>query len=126
VPDHSSAEELHALSVVSPARAVVAVRLDGEVVLYHEHLRIVCVMDPHATAIWEALDGRSDLATVAAKVAARFGAPPEQVTADVVAAARDLGARGLLAGVSPDPDTLAALAVEGAQTEVRGAQDRTS
>jgi hypothetical protein len=126
VPDRSSAGELNARSVVTPARAVVVVRLDEDAVLYHEHLGIVCVLDPHATAIWEALDGRCDLAKVAAELAERSGAPPEQVTADVVATVRDLGARGLLAGVNPDPDTLAELAVEGAQTEVRGAQDRTS
>lgn len=113
MPDAIPAGQLGARSTVSASPHVAAVELDGEAVLYHEQLRIVCVLDPTATLIWNSLDGEDDLATIAEQLAAQFGAPVGEVTDDVVTGARDLGARGLLADVAADPDVLTELAVEG-------------
>jgi hypothetical protein len=103
------ADEIGTGSRVAGDPAVAEVELDGEAVLYHEALRTVCVLNPTATAIWNRLDGRTDLDAIAEDLAATFGAEVEVVRRDVVSTVRGLGHRGVLAGVAPDPALIAEL-----------------
>jgi hypothetical protein len=95
----------------SPSRSpeVAEAILDGEAVLYHERYRTVCVLNPSATVIWSHLDGSGDLATIASELASVFGVRQDVVLGDVLDAVRDLGRRGLLAGVEADARTIEAL-----------------
>jgi hypothetical protein len=72
-------------------------------VLYSEHDGSLHLLDPVATAVWNVLDGEATLGQLAGELAEAFEAEPDVVERDVVELVRGLGARGLLAGVAPDP-----------------------
>jgi hypothetical protein len=57
---------------------------------------VVRVFNDVAGAIWVRLDGRHDLATVAADLAAEFAAPNAEIEADVLAFVDEMVAKGLL------------------------------
>jgi hypothetical protein len=94
------------------AAAVTGVELDGEAVLYHLELRTVCVLNPTATIVWNFLDGSSDLETLAADLAEVFATDLDTVRNDVLDTVREFGRQGLLDGIDPDPDVIAAHALE--------------
>lgn len=100
-------------STVSRSRAVAAVELDGEAVLYHEELRTVCVLNPTATIVWNCLDGSSDLETLCGDIADAFAVELDTIRREVVEIVRELGRQGLLEGVESDPDIVAAHTVSG-------------
>lgn len=77
--------------------------LDGEAVLYEEDSGTVHLLDELGTIVWRCFDGESDLATVVGDLADAFDVDRDRVEADVLALVADLGERGLLAGVEPDP-----------------------
>jgi hypothetical protein len=99
------------------AADVAGVELDGEAVLYHERLRIVCVLNPTATLVWGCLDGSGDLDTLADELAELFPADERTIREEVLDAVRGFGRLGLLADVIPDPDEVAAQALPGLDLE---------
>lgn len=90
------------------ARAVVGVELDGEAVLYHEELQTVCVLNPTATVVWNCLDGSSGLDRLCQDLADAFSVEAEALREDVLGIVREFGRQGLLEGVEPDPEEVAA------------------
>jgi hypothetical protein len=99
------------------AADVAGVELDGEAVLYHERLGIVCVLNPTATLVWGCLDGSSDLDALAGELAEAFAADAGTIREEVLAAVRGFGRLGLLADVTPDPDQVATQALPGLDLE---------
>jgi hypothetical protein len=95
------------------AADVAGVELDGEAVLYHERLQIVCVLNPTATLVWGCLDGSIDLDALAGELAELFAADPGAIREEVLAAVRGFGRLGLLADVTPDPEQVASQALPG-------------
>jgi hypothetical protein len=91
-----------------PAPSVVGVELDGEAVLLEEEAGTLHVLSPTATLVWNLLDGRSDVATIVSDLVAVFEVPQGQMQDDVLLAVREFGRQGLLQGVRPDPDAVAA------------------
>jgi hypothetical protein len=114
----SEATELDGASRVARHPAVAEVQLDGEAVLYHEQLRTVCVLNPTATAIWSRLDAVARLDSIARDLADAFGADLEVVRRDVLSTVRDLGQRGVLADITPDPALVAELELWEANDEL--------
>lgn len=91
--------------------SVVAAELDGELVLYHEGANTVHVLNTTATAIWHCLDGRVDVDGVCNELAATFSLPVDHLSGDVLDAVKEFGRQGLLCGVEPDPEVVAASSV---------------
>ena len=90
------------------ARAVAGVELDGERVLYHEELQTVCVLNPTATVVWNCLDGSSDLDRLCLDLAEVFLVEAEVIREDVLGIVQEFGRQGLLKGVEPDAEEVAA------------------
>ena len=84
------------------------VEVDGEAVLLNEgrlHL-----LNATGTLVWACFDGDGTIAEIAADISEGLGVPYETVLDDTLAVARELGAEGLLASVTPTkaeagPDT---------------------
>jgi hypothetical protein len=85
---------------------VVAVDIDGEVVLYDDCRGVLHRLNPTASALWHCLDGSGTLGEIAADMADVFGVDSDRVLADVLMAAREFGEKGLLLGVG-EPTELA-------------------
>jgi thiol-disulfide isomerase/thioredoxin len=96
-------DELDLTSVVAPRETVQLHRLADSTVLLDTATGATVVLDHIGALVWSVLDGTATLAEIVADLAAVYGAPVEQVGADVLALARTLGQAGLLAGVAPDP-----------------------
>lgn len=79
---------------------VAGAAIDGEMVLYDEATGRLHRLSPTATAIWLCLDGSGTLAEIAADLAEVFGAPLEQVQADVVQTVKAFAEQELLEGTS--------------------------
>jgi len=85
-----------AQTVPVPALHVSVSYVDGEAVLYDAELTRPVLLNSTAAAVWAALDGRRTVAEIAARLAVRFGAEPQQVAADVAAAIVKFDELGLL------------------------------
>lgn len=78
---------------------VVGVELDGEVVLYDESSQSIHRLNPTASIVWACLDGAATVGELIDDIAATFNVTAEDVAADVLDLARQLGRLGLLDGV---------------------------
>lgn len=78
------------------AAPVEEAELDGETVLYNPVDHRIHHLDPRATLVWQLLDGDASIAELAADISDAFGAPPLEVTEDLLALVTDLHAEGLL------------------------------
>jgi hypothetical protein len=90
-------EALSATSAPAPRRSLVWVEVDGELVVADEESGGLHLLNPTAALVFSCLDGASTLEEIAGDIAAELGSDPAQVTADVVALARQLQAMGVLA-----------------------------
>ena len=104
----ASPEGIDGASIPVTDPAVASVELDGEAVLYHERLNTVHVLNPTATVIWNGLDGAADLDGLSADLAEAFSADFDLVRSDVIEAVCEFGRQGLLEGIEPDPEAVAA------------------
>jgi hypothetical protein len=94
--------------VAVPAHDAFTEELDGEAVVYHETSETVHLLSPTATIVWRCLDGEASLATISSELATAFGAELTRINEDVLGVVRDFGRQGLLEGVQPDADVVAA------------------
>jgi hypothetical protein len=78
------------------AAPVEEAELDGEMVLYNPVDHRIHHLDQRATLVWHMLDGEATIAELAADIADAFGAPLDEVTADLLTLVGDLQAEGLL------------------------------
>jgi hypothetical protein len=83
---------------------IVAVEVDGEIVLYDDSRGILHRLNPTASALWQCLDGSGTLGEIAADIADVFEIDGDRVLADVLMAAREFATQGLLAGVGEPPE----------------------
>lgn len=58
------------------------------------------ILQGPAATVWQAVDGRRDLAALCEQVGAEFGLPSDEVTADVVDFLRSLADQGLIEEVT--------------------------
>lgn len=86
-----------------PRRDVVVEELEGELVLLDGASGQLRVLNAPAAVVWRCLDGRVDVATVAADLAAHFEADPDRVRRDVLGLVRQLVADGLVASPGEGP-----------------------
>jgi hypothetical protein len=112
--------DIGAESVLVPSASVVAVELDGEAVLYDEEANTVHVLSPTATIVWNLLDSRSDVGSLSNDLAWAYGVEPERMQADVLAAVREFGRKGLLQGVEADPAVIEASVLESPEPKDQG------
>lgn len=96
-----TAERITLADQMRPRSGVVAVHLDGEMVLHHPGTGSAQHLDPVGSLIWGRLDGSSTLGAAADDLAAEFGVDRAVVAADVLRLVRELGAHGMLEGVEP-------------------------
>ena len=82
---------------------VAVVPVEDEAVLYEEDHGALHQLDRIATIVCSYFDGRTALADAIEELSGAFGAPAEVIEADVLALARELGAKGLLVGVAGTP-----------------------
>jgi len=80
-----------------PAQHVAVSYLDGEAVLYDAELIRPLLLNSTAAMVWAALDGVRTVEDVAAELSVRFGAEPQQVSADVAAVIARFDELGLIA-----------------------------
>lgn len=73
---------------------------EGEAILVVTARDEICHLNPAATFLWEALDGRSSLAELAGKMAEAFEVEREEALADALRFASDLLQRGMVEMVS--------------------------
>jgi hypothetical protein len=111
--------DIEATFVPIRATEVAGVELDGEAVLYHEVANTVHVLSPTATVVWKLLDGSSDIAAIVADLAAAFAVSHDRMLDDVLSGIREFGRQGLLEGVDPDPDTVAASVLQAPEAGAR-------
>jgi hypothetical protein len=83
---------------------VVAVDVEGEIVLYDDSRGVLHRLNPTASALWQCLDGSGTLGEIAADMADVFQVDGDRVLADVLVAAREFGKQGLLVGVGEPPE----------------------
>jgi hypothetical protein len=83
---------------------VVAVDVEGEIVLYDDARGVLHRLNPTASALWQCLDGTGTLGEIAADMADVFQVDGDRVLADVLMAAREFGEQGLLLGVGEPPE----------------------
>lgn len=57
--------------------------LDDEAVLYDERTHATLRLNSSGTSIWQAIDGRTSVASIVTHLATRHGAPPVDVARDV-------------------------------------------
>jgi hypothetical protein len=82
---------------------VVAVDVDGEIVLYDDSRGVLHRLNPTASALWQCLDGNGTLGEIAADMADVFRVDGDRVLVDVLMAAREFAQQGLLVGVGEPP-----------------------
>jgi hypothetical protein len=87
---------------------VAEVSIDDEIVLYHEELETVHVLNPSASLVWAALDGAVSIEKIASAFAERFEVERAVILADVTSIIGGFGRHGLLHHIPPDPDVVAA------------------
>ncbi len=85
-------------------RDVIAVDVDGEIVLYDDSRGVLHRLNPTASALWQRLDGTGTLGEIAADMADVFEVDCDRVLADVLMAARAFAQQGLLDGVGEPPE----------------------
>ena len=87
-----------------PARdsTVSWVLLDGEAVLYQNDERRLQRLNPTATEVWLAIDGRREVGDIAASLADSYGQSAEKVDADIRDVLAEYGRLGLLEGVGSE------------------------
>lgn len=100
------AADIDAGFVPQPRARISSAELDGEVVLFDEDSGRLHTLDSVASVVWACLEGNQTVAGIAVELAEAFGADPTVVEADVLGLLRELGAQGLLRGVSPEPAVL--------------------
>ncbi len=76
---------------------IVWVEVDGETVVYDERRKQVHLLNPTASLVWSAIDGRASLDQIAGELSGAFGAEPAVVRSDVQELVRELTELGLLA-----------------------------
>jgi Coenzyme PQQ synthesis protein D (PqqD) len=91
-------------SALERSSDVAWVELDGEVVVYHEPTASAMVLNTTASLLWQLLEPGLSLGSIACELAEAYEAPAEDIEHDLVLAARELGLRGLLAGVSGESE----------------------
>jgi hypothetical protein len=91
------------------------VEVDGELLVYDEKARTIHHLNGSASLLWDCLDGSGSLEDIAADIADVYGIDGGRVLEDIVEAARDLAAKGLLVGAGSDAD------VAGSDADVAGA-----
>ena len=119
---HPNASPLIGEDLVARVADTVAwIEVDGEAVLFDEVGRIVHVLNPTATHVLIAIDGRTSLGRIADDLSNAFGADPDVVREDVLALVDELMRKGLVVpvGSSNDPPSLAPL-----ERSIRSTPDR--
>jgi hypothetical protein len=85
--------------IAGQSTEVASVELDGEAVLYDESDGSIHVLNATATVLWSCFDGSTPLREIISDLAESFALPADQMRGDVLVLAKELGAKGLLAGV---------------------------
>jgi hypothetical protein len=75
------------------------VEIDGEAVLLN--VGRLHLLNATGALVWACFDGEGTIAEIAADISEGLGVPYETVLGDTLAVARELGAEGLLASVTP-------------------------
>ncbi len=88
--------EPHERMVLARRREVAWRTFDGEAILVLTARDEICQLNPVATFIWEALDGREDLAGLAEKLCRAFEVSREEALGDVLEFAGELLERGMV------------------------------
>jgi hypothetical protein len=99
---------LEAISLVlkpTPAPGLAEAVVGEETLLAIEPSRPCLLLNPTASMIWESIDGHTDLATIATRIAHTTGADQAVVSADVLELTRQLGSLGVLSNVFCPGDT---------------------
>jgi len=96
--------------VISAGDGVESVIVDGQAVLYDEAAKVLHVLDPIGTVVWQCLDGSGTLGEIEADLADVYQMPIKQVRTDVRRLIRQLeklelvdGARGRAHPVASRP-----------------------
>lgn len=93
------------LETILLPQAIVASRvLDGEAVLVHPLHGKVKVLNEVGAFIWQALDGRSSAARIAAAVCTRFDVDVRTAETDVLRFLESLRERDLVVFADPQPE----------------------
>ena len=87
---------LGAESVLRARSGLASVEIDGDMILYEDDRRRFHRLSPSAAAIWECLDGNSELAAIADDLAAVYGVEPGTVLQDVIRTVEQLAQEGLV------------------------------
>jgi hypothetical protein len=85
--------------VISTGDGVASVIVDGQAVLYDEAAKVLHVLDPIGTVVWQCLDGSGTLGEIEADLADVYQMPIKQVRTDVRRLIRQLDRLDLLNGV---------------------------
>jgi hypothetical protein len=80
---------------------VVAVEVDGELIVFDPRSKGTHKLNRLGALLWEVMDGTSTLAELSEDLAAVFAQPPSAIQGEVVAFVRALGEVGLLDEVRP-------------------------
>jgi hypothetical protein len=113
-PAPTSAETIDPTFVPELPPSAVSVEVDGETVIYEETLSSVHVLDRVGTVLWTLFDGRASLSELSVLLAEAYEVDVGTIERDVVRFTRDMGRRGLLHGIEPDPDVVEAHRTDGA------------
>ena len=99
-PSLIAADGLDAGFVPHQHSAVASIELDGEAVLYDDITGALHVLNPSASVLWACFDGTGTIGELADDLAEAYSVDREQVLADALETARQLGRAGLLEGVA--------------------------
>jgi hypothetical protein len=81
----STAERPRPTDLPQHAKDLYFAELDGETVIFSETTGELTLLDPVGTVTWHLLDGLTSVEQLSLELAEAFGAPHEQVRADVSA-----------------------------------------
>jgi Coenzyme PQQ synthesis protein D (PqqD) len=98
-PQAVSADDIEEGFVARRADGAHTVEVDGEAVLLNDgrlHL-----LNSTGALVWACFDGEGTIAEIAVDISEGLGVPYETVLEDTLTIARELGAEGLLASVTP-------------------------
>jgi hypothetical protein len=98
--------EITEATVIRPAPHVGVVEVDDRVVLVNEPSGQAHALNPTAAAVWWSLGEPLSVGALIDELEAVYGAPRDVIGRDVTDLVRNLGAMGLLAGVSRDVASL--------------------
>jgi hypothetical protein len=84
---------------------VTALPVGEECVLFDEEDEMLHQLDGPATLVCELFDGETTVGEAVDDLAAMFAADRSVIESDVLEMLRDLGRKGLLEGVEPEPQT---------------------